>query len=758
MQITGKIITYIYQNTENGYKVFIVMDEEKNRYTLTGYTGNLDSSLVYQFEVKEVYHKKYDLQYQIESYKLMMDSSKDSIISYLSSSLFSGVGLIAATNIYEALGERALELIASDKGVLDNVPRLTEKQKDIIYLTIRSNLVFENIYVELYKIGLSNQMIHHLYEKYQETTLDIIYENPYRLIYDIDNIGFITADNLALKLGFPYDHIERLKALLIYTFNNLSNRYGLTYLTKDQLLNSAYNYLLKGSNITYQTLEEALDASIDENKIIFDNDKYYLPYLFFDEVSIASKINKILENKVKKYDLEMLEELLNDFEEMEDISLEDLQKEAIIEGINNNISIITGGPGTGKTTIIKAIIYLYASLNGKGIYDEDMEYKVLLCAPTGKASKRINEQTKFKAMTIHRALGYNYENEFEYDENNLLNYKLTIVDESSMIDNNLASHLLKALKEDVKLIFVGDSFQLPSIAPGAFFKDLIDSGKIKTTFLKTIFRQRENSNIIKLSEMVRLGDVDSNIFGSNDLKYYECKKLETLDIVNSIIKEEIKNGYDLITDIEVLAPIYKTEAGIDNLNRAISNHFNQDYSFEIKRNENLFRENDKVIYLVNSKEYELMNGDIGVIIDKTYGISSGKEKELYIIDFDNKMKKLSLNDFDDLRLAYATSIHKAQGSEYPIVILVLNDNFKGMLKRKLLYTAISRAKVRLYIVGDIKMLYYGLDFMEQERQTSLLERIKVLKRKRIKIEDKDIPFDDLGEDNMDGITPYSFMH
>lgn len=756
MEIIGKIVNIIFQNADTGYKVFIVEDDNKNRYTLTGYTTQLDYALKYYFNTEEIVHPKYDLQYKILTYKIYNEGNKDSIIAYLSSSLFPGVGLIGATNIYDTLGDDALNLITSDPSCLDLVPKLSKKQKEIIYLSIKANINFEQIYLELHNIGLTNHMIHHLYEKYQEKTLDVIEENPYRLIYEIDNIGFLTADNLALKLGFKVNDLERLKALLVYTLSNISRSVGLTYMSKDQLLNSAYNYLLKGTKVTSQELEEALNKDIDENKLIIENEHIYLPYAYFDELNIANKINHILANKLNKYNDDLINKLMVDFEEMEEIELEELQKEAIIQGIKNNISIITGGPGTGKTTIIKAIINLYSALNGYNIYDDEAYYDILLCAPTGKASKRICEQTKFKASTIHKALGYNFENEFEYDENNRLPYNLIVIDEASMIDNNLASHLFRAIKDKTKIVLVGDSFQLPSISPGAFLKDLIDSGKIHTTFLKTIFRQRENSNIILLSDMVKNGNIFQNIFNENDLKYIACKKEDTTDVVNKIIEDEINKGFDLYNDIEILAPMYKGEAGIDNLNLAISNHFNANYSYEIKRNDKLFRENDKVIYLINSKEFELMNGDIGVISNKTINLNN--DKEMYEINFDDRIKKFGINDFDDLKLAYAMSIHKAQGSEYPIVILVLNDSFKHMLKRKLLYTAISRAKIRLYIVGDIKMLYYGLDFMEQDRQTSLMERIKKIKPKRIKIDDPEIPFNELGEENIEGITPYSFMH
>jgi len=754
MKIIGKIINIIFKNDENNYRIFVVSNES-SRYTLCGYLPQLDEGLAYEFETEEVNHPKYGLQYKVLTYKIYQDKSKESIISYLSSSLFPGIGYIAAEAIYNTLGPNCLDIIINDKNALEEVSKLTPKQRLTIYEKVKENEILESIFVKLYDVGLTNQMAMKLYEKYHSKTLEVIENNPYQLIYDLDGVGFKRADDLARKLGFKENDQERLKALLVYVFNNLSSNYGMTYLTKAQIMRSAYNFALKNTSVTNDELELALNNSINDNKIMIENDKYYLPYHYFDEVNIATKINSLLFEKEKPLNHELYETYLEDFEHMENIEFAPLQKEAIINALENKISIITGGPGTGKTTIIKAIVYIYAALHSIDLLDEISKSKILLCAPTGKAAKRISEKTEFYASTIHRALGYNFDQGYLYDADNLLPHTLVIIDESSMIDNNLASHLLQAVSLRSKIVFVGDAFQLPSIAPGAFLKDLIDSNCIKTTYLETIYRQSEDSGIIALADMVKEGMIQDNIFKREDLKYINCRPDEVVSTVNRIIGVEIAEGYSLQEDIQVLAPMYKGEAGIDELNASISKNFNSFFLYELNHKDKLFHDGDKIIQLVNSKELQILNGDIGILEEKTTAEFDEVVKECYHASFSEKRVKLLDKDFDNLNLAYATSIHKSQGSEYPIVIMPCIPSYYIMLKRKLLYTGLTRAKKRFYLVGDMNSFLNGLKQIEDGRQTSLKMRIGIpidLKN----VSDPDSAFKTYQEPD-DGITPKSFM-
>ncbi len=757
MKIIGDIVSTIFSNKDNNYKIFVVSDKDMNRYTLCGYVLDLHEDLTYEFLCEETNHPKYGKQYKVLSYQIQKDNSKEGIITYLSSNLFPGVGLISAEAIYDELGDDCLKLIEDDPSILDKVSKLSKNQKEIIYHKIIENRVIEEIFVNLYQIGLSPKMVMSLYDKYHENTLEIIQENPYRLIYDIEGFGFKKTDELAMKLGFEIDHLERLKALLVFTLINLSNQYGLTFLTLEQLLQSSYRYGLENTQLGLEILKPALKEVVAEGKIIVENERYYLPYLYHSELKIAKKINSILEMpKIKKKEA-LFDTLLNDFQRINDICFADEQKKAIVDAVSSRISIVTGGPGTGKTTIIQAILQIYCGLKGYSIYDDEAIGQVLLCAPTGKASKRMTEQTLFPASTIHKALGYNFENEFAFNEQNNLPHHLIVIDEASMIDTILASHLFDAISINAQVVIVGDVFQLPSIGPGALLKDLIDANKIPTTYLKTIFRQENGSSIVRFSEMIKNGQIDERIFNQRDLVYHPCDLLSASEVLKDVLVAEQNYGYDLLDDIEILAPMYKGNMGIDYINRLISDVFNQNANYQINYKDKIFKENDKVIQLTNSSELKIMNGDLGVLENKSLMHFDDGDKEVYNIDFDGVRVKVLNKDFDNLNLAYAISIHKSQGSEFPVVIMPIFHSYYVMLKRKLLYTAATRAKEKLIIIGDLNALKMGLNTIEANRQTSLALRLNNVFDKRKKIADPDIPFDYLGEENMEGITPYSFM-
>ena len=670
MTIVGEVVRFIFENSDNNYRIFVVADTSGNTYTLNGYLVRLDEGLTYEFICDEVHHPKYGLQYKVLSYQNIMDTSKEGIITYLSSNLFPGVGLICAEKVYEALGEKCLEIIENDPNSLDKVKGITINQKQVIYTKILENRVIEKIFVRLYQIGLTNKMVMKLYDKYQYETLDIIENNPYKLIYDLEGFGFKKADELAMKLGFSVDNIERLKALLVFTMNNVCNQYGLTYMLVEQLTVTAYNYALTETNIDVLHLRKILNETVSEKRLIVENDRVYLPGIYYSEVRISKKINQMISLPKSKVKLNKLNTLLTDFEKINSITLSAEQKEAILSALTNRVSIVTGGPGTGKTTIIKAIVQLYCALNGFSPYDDEAVGHILLCAPTGKASKRISEQTLFKASTIHKALGYNFDTEFAFNSENNLPQRLIVVDEVSMIDTILAANLMDAVGVNASIVFVGDVFQLPSIAPGAVLSDLINSKVIPTTYLKTIYRQGAMSNIVKLADMVKEGVVDFNIFNAdNDLLYIPANQNNVLDKINEIVKTHIEYGYSLQDDIQILAPMYKGISGIDSINKSISDTFNTNYEFSVQSKDKVFKQGDKVIQLVNSSELKIMNGDIGIIENEIYSMVDEKERTLYSVDFTEVGVKLDKKDFDNLNLAYAVSIHKSQGSEFDMVIM-----------------------------------------------------------------------------------------
>ena len=294
IKIVGEIVRYIFENSDNSYRIFLVVDSAKNQYTLNGYLPKLSEELIYEFEVEEVHHIRYGLQYKVLSYQNVMDTSKEGIITYLSSNLFPGVGLVCAEKIYEALGDNCLDIIEKNPSALDDIKGVTKTQKQVIYTKIMENRMVEKIFVKLYQIGLTTKMVMKLYEKYSYETLDVIESNPYQLIYELEGIGFKKADELAMKLGFSVDHKERLKALLVYTMNNVCNQYGLTYLTSNQLITTAYNYALTETNINIEALNSILGDVVNDKRLIIENDRVYLQSIYYSEVRISKKINQLL--------------------------------------------------------------------------------------------------------------------------------------------------------------------------------------------------------------------------------------------------------------------------------------------------------------------------------------------------------------------------------------------------------------------------------------------------------------------------------
>lgn len=758
MKIKSKILTLIYEAKDSQYKIYKTLTDNEE-IAVVGYFPMLSLDLCYEFDGEYVVHPKFGRQFKAISYKTIVDSSKEGIVSYLSSDIFFGIGEKTALKIYEALGEDTIDKIVKDKSVLKKVKGLSSDKINYIYDTIIKNKSLEKLYIELYNYGLSANMVNKLYNLYEDKVLDKIKENPYRLLHELDGFGFLKSDTLAIKMGFSYKDKRRVKEGIIYTLNNVCNNYGFTYLTKSQLLNSALELLNKnnsGDLIDLNYLEDILD-NLDSEYIIHENDRYYIKYNYECECEVARSLLSLLDEKTKEYSLKQINSKIVDFESTYNIKYTLSQKEAIVKSINSNISIITGGPGTGKTTIIKGILNILASLKKLSITDDAFFTNVLLCAPTGRAAKRLGESCMMNATTIHKALGYDFTGEFCYNETNKLSQSIIIIDESSMIDINLASNLLKAISKYAKVIFVGDVDQLPSVGPGNFLDDIIKSEIIPTSHLHEIMRQASDSDIIKISTQIKNRELDYSIFDrKKEVFFYPS---DSKDIVNKIIlitNNFISKGGNILTDLEILVPMYKGPCGIDAINNAIQENFNKSSNYILYKDLK-FMVNDKVLQLKNNPELGIMNGDIGIIKD----IYKDETGDYLYIDFDSYMVKYPKIEFDNLTLAYAISIHKSQGMEYKNVIMPVVSSYYIMLKRKLLYTAVSRAKEKLIILGDYRSMITGIKKEDDVRQTTLkyrLNNIKSIKSKKvIYINDSESAFDTLGEEGMDDITPYTFL-
>lgn len=758
MIIKVKILSLVFEAQDSEYKIIKTITNDNEEVVITGYFPLLSVNLTYSFEGEFINHPKFGKQFRATSYKNVVENSKEGIVSYLSSDIFKGIGEKTALRIYETLGDDAINKIINNKDVLKEIKGINKDKIDIIYDTIISNRNIEELYVELYNYGLTPNMVNKLYETYKDNTLNKIKSNPYHLIYELSGFGFIKCDNLAIKLGFSFHDKLRLEEGLIYTLSNVCNNYCFTFLTKNQLINSALNLLNKNNTeslIDTQELTNILN-NINNPNIIKESDRYYIKYLYDSEVSLTSSILSILKNKSKTYDNNKILSYVSDYEKQNNITYTKGQKEAILRSINSNISIITGGPGTGKTTVIKGILNILAKLKKLSITDDAFFNKVLLCAPTGRAAKRLGESCSMSSSTIHKALGYNYESEFSYNEYNKLSYQIIIIDESSMIDINLACNLFKAISVNAKIIIVGDIDQLPSVGPGNFLEDLINSNKVAVSHLYQIMRQASDSDIIKLSGMVKERNLEFDIFkNKREVLFYNADSKQIVEKILIFTENFINRGGNLLYDYQILVPMYSGVCGIDAINAAISEKFNDSDKFIIYGDKK-FKVNDKVLQLQNDPINDIMNGDIGIIKD----IITSDDGDFLYIDFDSHMVKYSKRDLDNLTLAYAISIHKSQGMEYKNVILPIVPSFFVMLKRRLIYTAVSRAKNKLIIVGSYKSLSDGINKEEEKRQTTLELRLTNslnLTRSVKYINDPEIPFDTLGEEGMEGITPYTFL-
>ena len=753
--VEGYILNYIYEATDSLYKVCKIMTKDDEELTIVGSFPRLDDVMSYKFIGKMNEHPKFGRQFSVLTYEKGNAFSKDGLIIYLSGDKFKGIGAKLATNIVDALGTDCIQKILDDKNSLDNVKGLNDAKKDLIYEVIKSNYLTDDVFIRLYGFGLTPKMAGKIYEAYGLDSANIIEENPYLLITEVDGFGFQKCDLLALNLGFKDNDIKRLKAAICYTINYVCYQNGFTFLTHEQLINSAINLLNNNPNISKDDFENALNDLISKGKLVNEDERIFDTNLYKAECELASKINKIKKSSKEGFKEDDVKEALNYVENLIGINYTPLQKDAIINSLSNRLSIITGGPGTGKSTILKGILNTYAHLLNASLSDDIIAFNVLLVAPTGRAAKRMTEVANFKASTIHKALGYGYDQGFSFNEYNLLPNKLVIVDEASMLDIELARNLFNALSNDVSIILIGDANQLPSVSPGNVLVDLINSQIFKTTKLTQIMRQAEDSSIIKLSHMILNENILYNIFSiKKDLFFYNFDTKDVIEGIFRILDRFILKGGDIVKDIQILAPMYAGVAGIDEINKQIQERYNKSEKMIVRDNA-IFKVNDKVLQLKNDAVLDIMNGDIGRIID----ICKIDEKDYLLIDFDGKLVSYSAMDLDNLKLGYAISIHKSQGSEFDNVILPILPSYRIMLKKKIIYTAVTRAKKKLILVGKLESLDYAIKTMDPTRQTALYNRLVDMGKNSIdnKIFDPEIPFEYLGEYDMEGITPYSFM-
>lgn len=718
--------------SNNGYIIGLFKISETNdleledfinkTITFTGYFADLNENDTYIMYGEIVEHPKYGFQYQVNESERVKPEDKDGLIEFLSSDLFMGIGIKLATSIVEKLGEHTLDIILENKESLNDIAKITNKKIDIIYNTLKKYEESHTIVVYLTELGFIMKDALNIYNKYKENTILNLDNNIFSLVEDIEDINFPKVDEISRKLNYEKDDERRIKSCIIYIFQNLIFKNGDTYLNYDEIKRSVTNYLK--ISISSEQFILYIDELRYENKIIEEEKSYSLKDIYDAEEEIISKVKMLLNKNIDNY--KNLDKYILELEEETEINYNPKQVEAIRNSLEENILIITGGPGTGKTTIIKSIVDMYMKLNKYNF--EEASKKIALLAPTGRASKRMSESTFFPATTIHRFLKWNKDNnKFSVDEFNKDKSELIIIDEVSMIDINLLASLFKGLTDNIKVVLVGDYNQLPSVGPGQILKDLIESEMIKTIELDLLYRQSEESYITELAYEIKNDNLSDNYLDSRlDYTFLKCSSENIKSNLKKLCEKILKKGYDY-KRVQILAPMYAGVNGIDSLNKELQQVFNpkSKEKLEINYGDIIFRENDKILQLVNMAEYNVYNGDIGIIkYIIPFNKSESKKNEVYV-DYDGLIVKYLPKDFIKIKHGFIVSIHKAQGSEFELVIIPICQSYSRMLYKKLIYTAITRAKSKLIILGEPNAFLYSVkNNSEIPRKTKLKNKLQ----------------------------------
>lgn len=716
--IKGKIKKIIFFNDDNGYVVALFRVKEINdssfqkflnkTITITGNLTEVKLDIPMFLYGDMVHNEKFGDQFKFDRFEIAKPTTKEAVIEFLASNFIQSCGEKTAKNIVEVLGDRAIDKIKDNKEILMQVSGMTLSKADKIYNSIINFSKSSDVILTLQNYGFTIEECSKIYSRFKDR-IDTILDSDF---YDLKEIiDFKKIDSIYLQ-NFG-DNDIRTRACILESLEVLANSLGDTYSYIEEI-----NLILQKEFqifLSEEELELKLSELIKEKKVDQENKRYYLKSYYDAEVDIAHNLKMIDQMKTPK--ISHLSEKLAKLEENDAINYNDDQKNAIMSALENNITIISGGPGTGKTTIINAIVQLYIQeykLSAVGIME-----KIALLAPTGRASKKMAMATHLPAYTIHRYLKWNKErNNFFYNEENKTLQELIIVDEVSMIDVKLFDALLKGLNWNVKIILVGDIFQLPSVGPGLVLNDLINADLFNYAPLNLIYRQSNNSYIPYLAKEIKNVDLSEEFLTKkDDYSFFQVESSQIKDTLEKIVNYSQKKGIDE-KHMQVLVPMYKGENGIDNLNRLLQDIYNpaMPQKMEIIYGDVIYRENDKVLQLVNDLEHNVFNGDIGYI-DKIIG-------NKITINFDGNIVTYEKHDLIQIKHAYAITIHKSQGSEFDHVIFPICHNYYKMLYNKLVYTGVSRAKKTLTIIGEAQAFANAVrNNFADNRKTGLKEKI-----------------------------------
>lgn len=692
-EINGQILKVLFRKEDFAIATFVTEDGEEIKIKGSLYGVGKSEKL----KIKGIWmtHPQYGDQFEVEQWERPIPKTKDQAIAFLASSLVKGCGEKQAVNIVEKLGDNAIEIINRDKkDALTGIKGIGSKRSNQIAESVVSNFEIQKIINQLLEYGIDAAIAMKAYKEFESDTVQVLKENPYQLT-KLKLLDFNKADDIAQKMGIMPTSTFRIDACLEYVLKKMCFSKGHTYVIDEALFREVdlalNHHAIKEDVVSMEDIKDSI-YRLEEQRIIIEGNAIYPKFLFKSEDTLASNISRMTINEDDK-DLSSLEATITKYQKKNGIILAEKQREAIRRLFCEQLLVLSGGPGTGKTTVIKTMLDIFEK--------EYPDASICLAAPTGRAAKKLSEVTKMEAQTIHRLIDFVPGLPPAFNEFNKLDCQLLIVDEFSMVDVSLANLLIDALEKDTKILFVGDIDQLPSVSPGNVLHDLIESG-LPTVRLTEVFRQAQESQIVTNAHRINQGQslvIDKE---KEDFYFIEKENLEQIAkyIVLSVMRF-MKLGYAL-SDILVLSPIKKGYAGTQVLNNLIREQINpsESHKNEINRGERTFRENDKVIQLKNNPNKRVFNGDIGIItkIGKEKN-EAGNEIDVVVIDYGDRIIDYYKNELDEIELAYAITIHKSQGGEASIVIIPATRSHEIMLARNLMYTGLTRAKEKAVFIG-----------------------------------------------------------
>lgn len=731
---SGTIERIIFENPSSFFRILLLdiddtdADFDDFEIIVTGTMADIMEGEDYTFWGNLVQHPKYGEQLKITRYERAKPTSKG-LVKYFSSDHFKGIGVKTAQKIVDLYGDNTIDKVLAEPEKLKDIAGLSAKNREAFLTKLRQNYGTERILAKLSEYGIPNKLAFQVQDFYKEETLEIVEHYPYQLVEDIQGIGFKIADQLAQSLGIEGTAPERFRAGLLHTLLTQSMEKGDTYLEAKELLEHTIELLESSRQIELDpsSVADELAHLIEEDKVQNIDTKIFENSLFFAEEGIRSNLLRILEKgKQNKFEPKKIEAAIAQIENEFAISYDVTQKQAICDAINHKIFILTGGPGTGKTTVINGIIAVYALLHGLDLR-KSQDLPILLAAPTGRAARRMNELTGLPSATIHRHLGMTGD-----DDTSHLDYYLDadfiIVDELSMVDTWLANQLLSNISSNTKLLIVGDADQLPSVSPGQVLADLLKIPLLPQTKLEKIYRQSKDSTIVTLASQIQKGILPTDFTEKKaDRSYFEARNEHIPQMIERIVEAALRSGIPA-QDVQVLAPMYRGQAGIEHINQLMQNLINPVETEQIifEATDCQYRQGDKVIHLVNDAESNVFNGDLGYITDLLPAKYTDSKQDELTINFDSNEVIYPRSEWYKIRLAYAMSIHKSQGSEFPVVILPITSSSHRMLQRNLIYTAITRAKSKLILLGEKSAFDFAVKNTGTARNTYLIQRFSDL--------------------------------